>query len=51
MDDKIYELKANEGICVSSKEKHRILNNSKNDLHFIVISEPKSHGDRYIIDE
>jgi mannose-6-phosphate isomerase-like protein (cupin superfamily) len=36
----------NQSIHIGPKIKHRILNNSNTDLYFLVISEPKSHGDR-----
>ena len=39
-------LKAQESIHVSNEQKHKISNLSNEDLHFLVISEPKSHGDR-----
>ena len=39
-------LKAQESIHVSNGQKHKISNLSNEDLHFLVISEPKSHGDR-----
>jgi mannose-6-phosphate isomerase-like protein (cupin superfamily) len=35
-----------QSIQIPKNTKHRILNNSNADLHFLVISEPKSHGDR-----
>ncbi|MBB3057039.1 cupin domain-containing protein [Mucilaginibacter gotjawali] len=35
-----------QSIHFAPKMRHRILNNSSTDLHFLVISEPKSHGDR-----
>jgi mannose-6-phosphate isomerase-like protein (cupin superfamily) len=37
---------AGQSIHVRPKTKHRILNDGDADLHFLVISEPKSHGDR-----
>ena len=39
-------VQANESIHIAPNKKHRILNNSDADLHFLVISEPKAHGDR-----
>jgi mannose-6-phosphate isomerase-like protein (cupin superfamily) len=36
----------NQSIHIPPNVKHCILNNSDTDLHFLVISEPKSHGDR-----
>ena len=41
-----YELKAQESIAIKNGLKHKITNASLEDLHFLVISEPKSHGDR-----
>ena len=35
-----------QSIHIRNKIKHRILNNGDADLHFLVVSEPKSHGDR-----
>lgn len=37
---------AKESIHIPAKTRHRIFNNGNEDLHFIVVSEPKSHGDR-----
>ncbi|ASU32035.1 cupin domain-containing protein [Mucilaginibacter xinganensis] len=37
---------ANQSIHIMPGIKHRILNNGDTDLHFLVISEPKAHGDR-----
>jgi len=47
----VYNVGQNKGICIKPRIKHRISNNSKTDLEFIVVSEPKSHGDRVNIDE
>jgi mannose-6-phosphate isomerase-like protein (cupin superfamily) len=35
-----------QSIHIVPKSRHRILNNSKAVIHFLVISEPKAHGDR-----
>jgi len=35
-----------ESIHIKPATKHRIFNNGNEDLHFLVVSEPKSHGDR-----
>ena len=35
-----------QSLHIPGNTKHRILNNANEDLHFLVISEPKSHGDR-----
>ena len=37
---------ANESFHIPPNTLHRIFNNGKDDLHFIVISQPRSHGDR-----
>ena len=39
-----------ESIHISPGQQHCIANNGNDDLHFLVISEPKSHGDRINID-
>jgi mannose-6-phosphate isomerase-like protein (cupin superfamily) len=46
IDGKEYVVKANESLHIPKMTKHRISNKSKDELHFLVISEPKSHGDR-----
>jgi mannose-6-phosphate isomerase-like protein (cupin superfamily) len=40
------KVEANQSIHIPPGLKHRILNNRDTDLHFLVISEPKSQGDR-----
>lgn len=45
-----YEVNKKNGFHIKPKLNHRILNNTDRDLHFIVISEPKSHGDRVNIE-
>jgi mannose-6-phosphate isomerase-like protein (cupin superfamily) len=42
----INTVEAGQSIHVIPNIKHRILNNGDADLHFLVISEPKAHGDR-----
>ncbi len=39
-----------QGISVPPKVSHRLLNESKQDLSFIVVSAPMSHGDRFLVD-
>lgn len=46
VDGEMIVVQTNESIHIASGKKHRITNNHTTDLHFIVISEPKSHGDR-----
>lgn len=46
VENEIYEVKEGQGFHILSKKKHRIINKTNKMLEFIVISEPKSHGDR-----
>ena len=46
IEGEIKTVEPNQSIHIPKGTKHRILNNFKTDLHFLVISEPKSHGDR-----
>ena len=51
IEDKIVEVKPNEGLHIKPNQKHKIKNESISALHFLVISEPKSHGDRVNISD
>jgi len=44
-------LHPNEGIEISPGTPHKLVNDGKEDLIFLVISQPKSHGDKILIDE
>ncbi|MDP9046551.1 MAG: cupin domain-containing protein [Bacteroidota bacterium] len=46
VEGNIKSVTAGQSIHVPKSTKHRILNEGNNDLHFLVISEPKAHGDR-----
>jgi len=46
VNKKSYEVKENNGFHILSNEIHKVYNKSDKDLEFIVVSEPKSHGDR-----
>jgi mannose-6-phosphate isomerase-like protein (cupin superfamily) len=46
VDGEIKTVKPNQSIHILPNIKHRILNNGDTDLHFLVISEPKTIGDR-----
>jgi mannose-6-phosphate isomerase-like protein (cupin superfamily) len=46
IEGEVIEIKSNEGFYVEPNKQHKIKNNSLTDLHFLVISEPKAHGDR-----
>ena len=50
IEGKKYEIEAGKGLHIKPGVRHRILNNTKTYLEFIVVSEPKSHGDRINID-
>jgi mannose-6-phosphate isomerase-like protein (cupin superfamily) len=41
-----FTVEASQSIHIPPETRHRILNKGENDLHFLVISEPKAHGDR-----
>ena len=41
-----YVANKNESVHVKPGLKHKISNKAQEDLHFLVISEPKAHGDR-----
>jgi mannose-6-phosphate isomerase-like protein (cupin superfamily) len=45
------KVEQNTGIHITPGFKHMISNNTETDLEFLVISEPKSHGDRINIEE
>lgn len=44
-------INANEGIEIPCQIVHQMINQSESDLHFIVVSKPKSHGDRINVEE
>jgi mannose-6-phosphate isomerase-like protein (cupin superfamily) len=46
IDGAILQLNAGESIHVEKNRKHRILNNSSEPLSFLLVSQPKAHGDR-----
>ena len=46
VDNEIYSVEEGSGFHIQANEIHRIFNRTTEDLEFIVISEPKSHGDR-----
>jgi mannose-6-phosphate isomerase-like protein (cupin superfamily) len=50
VEQQIQIVTANHAIHILPETEHRILNNGENDLHFIVISEPKAHGDQVNVD-
>jgi mannose-6-phosphate isomerase-like protein (cupin superfamily) len=46
VEGEIESVQANQSIHIQPKSKHRIMNNGETDLHFLVISEPKTQDDR-----
>ncbi len=44
--DETFKVNAGQGISIAPGEHHRIMNNTDAPLEFVVISSPKSHGDR-----
>jgi mannose-6-phosphate isomerase-like protein (cupin superfamily) len=46
VETELQTVSTGQSIHIPKTTKHRILNNEVTDLNFIVISEPKSHGDR-----
>lgn len=47
VDGKTLTLKPQDSIHIKPGIKHRILNKMETNLHFLVISEPNSHGDKF----
>lgn len=46
VDGKNYNIKSNHGMYIPAKTAHKLTNNDKDELRFIVISVPPSHSDR-----
>lgn len=46
VEDVQHTLSAGDSLTVAPGSKHRIYNESEADVHFLVISSPKAHGDR-----
>jgi mannose-6-phosphate isomerase-like protein (cupin superfamily) len=49
IEDQKWVLGPRQGISVPPKVPHRLLNETKQELSFIVVSAPKSHGDRVLV--
>ena len=45
-EDGIFSINEKQGFHIPPEKKHHIINKTNEDLEFLVISEPKSHGDR-----
>jgi mannose-6-phosphate isomerase-like protein (cupin superfamily) len=44
-------IKSGHGLSIPAKYVHKIKNGSKEPVRFLVISQPRSHGDRVIVEE
>lgn len=49
IEDKRVMLGPQQGISIPPKVPHRLLNEAKQDLSFVVVSAPMSHGDRVLV--
>jgi mannose-6-phosphate isomerase-like protein (cupin superfamily) len=50
VDGRQVRLAAHEGIHIPSGVRHQIRNVSKEPIRFLVISQPPSHGDRFVVE-
>ncbi|HKJ33332.1 MAG TPA: cupin domain-containing protein [Balneolales bacterium] len=48
-DGQIHELNTNQGLHIPAGIQHQLRNNSDENIRFLVISTPPSHGDRVIV--
>ena len=51
IEEASFVLKEHEGIEIPPRTPHKISNCFDKELHFIVVSQPKSHGDRVVLEE
>ena len=49
ISEKVFTVAAGNGLHVPAKSIHALRNNTKRDLRILVISEPKSHGDKVVV--
>lgn len=47
IEDELFAINANEGFHIKAGKKHRIINNAKEDLEFILSSQPSTKYDRF----
>ena len=47
VENKLYAVQAGQGFHVEAGKKHRILNNTTEDLEFILSSQPSTNNDRF----
>lgn len=50
LEDRRHVLSAHDGIDVPPRTIHRLVNESTEDVTFIVVSAPMSHGDRVVVE-
>lgn len=50
IDEEELTLEPQDSLHIPARTSHQIQNNSDQDVHFLVISHPKSHGDRIIVE-
>jgi mannose-6-phosphate isomerase-like protein (cupin superfamily) len=46
IEGSVFEVHAGSGVHILAKTPHQLMNNGVENLRFLVISQPKSHGDR-----
>lgn len=51
VDGRLVTLAAGQGIWIPTGTPHQMKNESGKDVHFLVISQPPSHGDREVVPE
>lgn len=51
IDNDIFHLNTFEGIEIKPGQVHQLRNETNSDLEFIVVSSPKSHGDRVVVEK
>ena len=49
LEEEILSIKAGEGVHILPGKVHKIKNDTKEEIEFLVISEPHSHGDKIIV--
>ena len=49
IEGKVSQLNSYEGIEVKPGQAHQLRNETEEDIEFIVVSSPKSHGDRIVV--
>jgi mannose-6-phosphate isomerase-like protein (cupin superfamily) len=51
VDERPIPLAAGQGIWIPAGTPHQMRNDSRSEVHFLVVSQPPSHGDREVISE